>query len=105
MEATSARPLLKKQEVVWKHGHTLPCPHALYSVHQSDCRVQLRHVNGYIRDQICAQVVVAGFDNALMLLRERMGSKRLLLKQREAAEPFESGRVPLFGPATVRTFA
>ena len=35
------------------------------------------------RDQICAQVVVAVFDNALMLLRERMGSKKLLLKQRE----------------------
>ena len=26
------------------------------------------------------------FDKALMLLRERMGSKKLLLKQREAAE-------------------
>ena len=40
-------------------------------------------VNGYIRDQICAQVVDAAFDNALMLLRERMGSKKLLLHQRE----------------------
>ena len=65
---TVARLLL--QEEVWQHDHTLPCLCALYSVHQSDCRVQLRHVNGYIRDQICAQVVVAVFNKALMLLRE-----------------------------------
>ena len=66
---------------------------------QSDCRVPLRHVNGYIHDQICTQVVVAEFDNALMFLRERMRSKKLLLKQREAAEAFVSGRVSVFGPA------
>ena len=71
---------------------------------QSDCRVQLRHAR-YIRDEICAQVVVAVFDNALMLLREGMRSKKLLLKQREVAEPSASGRVSVFGPATVRTFA
>ena len=71
---------------------------------QSDCRVQLRHVR-YIHDQICAQVVVAAFDNALMLLRERMGSKKLLLKQMEAVEAFASGRVSVFGPATERTYA
>ena len=68
---------------------------------QSVCRVQLRHVNGYIRDQICTQVVVAVFDKALILLTERMGSKKLVLKQREAAEAFESGRVSVFRPATV----
>ena len=98
-------PFEKNQEGVWQHVHTLPCLRALYSVCQSDCRVQLRHVNGYIRDEICAQVVVAAFDNALMLLRERMRSKKLLLKQREVAEPSASGRVSVFRPATVRTFA
>ena len=46
----------KNQEGVWQHGHTLACLCALYSVHQSVWRVQLRHVNGYIRDQICTQV-------------------------------------------------
>ena len=51
---------------------------------QSDCRVQIRHVNRYVS--------VVPFDNALMLLRERMGSKKLLLKQREVAEAFASGR-------------
>ena len=74
-------PFKKTQEVIY--GHTLPCLHALYSVHQSDWRDQLRHVNGYIRDQICAQVGFKRFNKALMLLRERMGSKKLLLKQRE----------------------
>ena len=57
------------------------------------------------RDQIWAQVVVAEFDNAVVLLRERMGSKYLLLKQTEAAEAFASGKVSVFGPATVKTFA
>ena len=98
-------PFQKNQEGVWQHSHTLPCLYPLYTAHQSDCRVQIRHVNGYIRDQICAQVVDAAFDNALMLLTERMGSKKLLLKQREAVEAFESGRVSVFGPATVKTCA
>ena len=31
-------------------------------------------------------------DKALMLQRERMGPKKLLLKQREVAEAFASGR-------------
>ena len=83
----------KNQEGVWQYGHALACLCGLYSGRQSDCRVQLRHVNGHIRDQICARVVVAEFDNGLMLLRERMGSKKLLLKQREAAEAFASGKV------------
>ena len=95
----------KNQEGVWQHGHTLPCLRALYSAHQSDCRIQLRHVNGYIRDQICVQVGFKRFNKALILLRERMGSKKLLLKQREAAEAFESGRVSVFRPTTVRTCA
>ena len=51
------------------------------------------------------EFVVAEFDNALVLLRERMGSKKLVLKQREAAEAFASGRVSVFRPATVRTCA
>ena len=108
MEATVARLLLKKPRRdihVWQHGHTLPCPHALYSVCQSVWRDQLRHINGYIRDQICAQVGFKRFNKALILLRERMGSKKLLLKQREAAEAFASGRVSVFRPATVRSFA
>ena len=92
----------KNQEGVWQYGHALACLCGLYSGRQSDCRVQLRH--GHIRDQICARVVVAEFDNGLMLLRERMGSKKLLLKQREAAETSASGRVSVLGPATVRTF-
>ena len=98
-------PFQKNQEGVWQDGRTLPCLRALYSVCQSDCRVQLRHINGYIRDQICAQVGFKRFNKALMLLRERMESKKLLLKQREAAEAFESGRVSVFRPATVRTCA
>ena len=63
----------KTRKGVWQHGRTLHHLCALYSAHQSDCRVQLRHIR-YIRDEICAQVVAA-FDNALVLLRERMGSK------------------------------
>ena len=98
-------PFQKNREGVWQHDHTLPCLCDLYSVHQSDWRVQLHHVNGYIRDQICAQVGFKRFNKVLILLRERMGSKKLLLKQREAAEAFTSGRVSVFGPATVRTFA
>ena len=95
-------PFQKTQEGVGQHGRTLPCLRALYSAHQSDCRVQLCHVNGYIHDQICAQVGFKRFNKALILLRERMGSKKLLVKQREA---FESGRVSVFRPATVRTYA
>ena len=98
-------PFQKNQEGVGQHGHTLPCLRALYSACQSDWRIQLRHVNGYIRDQTCAQVGFKQFNKALILLRERMGSKKLLLKQREAAEAFASGRVSVFGPATVKTCA
>ena len=98
-------PFQKNQEGVGQHGYTLHHLCALYSVLQLDCRVQLRHVNGYIRDQIYAQVGFKRFNKALMLLRERMGSKKLLLNQREAAEAFESGRVSVFRPATVRTCA
>ena len=49
-------------------------------------------VNGYTRHEICAQVVAAEFDKALML-RERMRPKKLLLKQREAVAASMSGRV------------
>ena len=46
------------------------------------------------------------FDNALMLLRERIGSRKFLLKQREVAEAFASGRDAfIIRPATVRNFA
>ena len=64
----------KKQEEVWQPGHTLPCLYALYSAHQPVWRDQLRHVNGYIRDQICAQVVAA-FDKTLMLQTEEWSLK------------------------------
>ena len=98
-------PFEKTRKGVGQHGRTLHHLCALYSACQSDCRIQLRHIR-YIRDEICAQVVVvAAFDNAVMLLRERMGSKKLLLKQREAVEAFMCGRVSVFRPATVRTFA
>ena len=69
-------PFQTNQEWVWQHCHTLLCMCALYSACQLDCRVQLRHVNLYGHDQTYAQFGVVLFDKALMLLRERMGSKR-----------------------------
>ena len=52
-------------------------------MHKSDFRVELCHVNFYVQNQVYAQVGVVVFDNVLMLLRERMVHKKLLLKQRE----------------------
>ena len=45
-----------------------------------------------LRDQIYAQSNVVPFDNALVLLRERMESKKLVPKQRKVADTFASGR-------------
>ena len=53
-----------------------------------------------IRYPICAQVGVVQFDKSL---KERTGSKKLLLKQREVEEVFASGRD--LRPAMVRTSA
>lgn len=61
-------------------------------MHKSDFRVELCHVNFYVQNQVYAQVGVVAFDNVLMLLRERMVHKKLLLKQREVVEVFTSGR-------------
>ena len=46
----------------------------------------------YRYNQIYAQGGVVPFEKALMLLRERMQSKKLLLKQRGVPEAFVSGR-------------
>ena len=62
----------------------------LYSARQSDCRVQLRHVNRFVT--ILLQVGVVPFDKALIVSDVSERSRKLLLKQKEVAEAFASWR-------------
>ena len=89
-------PFRKNREGVWQRCHSTVCPvpRGLYSARQSDCRVQLRHVNRFVT--ILLQVGVVPFDKALIVSdvaeRKKMGSRKLLLKQNEVAEAFASWR-------------
>ena len=71
------RPLLKKSKGVWQHGYTMPRPARTVECVPIRLQSSLSHVD--CCDQICAQVVVVPFDKSLRFLRERMGSKKLLL--------------------------
>ena len=88
-------PFRKNREGVCQHCHTTVCP--ARSVKCAPMRLQssVRHVNRFVTDLYMYKMVLCRLTkhwSCLMLLRERMGSKKLLLKQKEIAEAFASGR-------------
>jgi len=86
-------PFQKNREGVWQHCHKTVCP--AQSVQCMPIRLQSSVTSRKsLCDQSYAQVGVVPFDKALIMsdaAEKKMGSKKLLLKQKAVVEAFASG--------------